>query len=95
MGTSGEVGSHFGDGEFGGASGADEGRRREPGPVAVAEQVQAGMIDRAGAHGGRVPVFQGEVERGEVVEVRGESGAPDDRIAHIFLPVAPRHTSWG
>ena len=81
---------HLQDGQFCGTGGADEGGRGGAGPVSVAEQVQPGLVDGAGAVGaGHSRAVDGEVQWVEVAQVGLEPGAPDDHVGRAGATVVP------
>src|SRR5699024_7172267 len=79
----------LGDGGLGGASRADAGGGGESGPVAVAEQLQPGVVDGPSAAGAGVAVLACQYETAEGAAVRAEAGAPDERIALVRSAVVP------
>src|SRR5690606_19415375 len=72
-----------------GPAGADEGGRSGSGPVAVAEQVQPGLADGAGALGGDEPVGTPQAQRCQMAERGPEPGAPQDDVAGQFAAIGP------
>src|SRR5690554_1608193 len=65
------------------------------GPLAVADQPEAGLPDRPGPRDRDAAVVVDGTEGRQVVEGRAEAGAPDDGVHRRLLAIAPDDACLG